>query len=151
MPDQNGFYWVNTDINDDVGENWRMAYLDCEGVREDEITLTTFCPEIARACGIKNPCTVWSYSPSGEYHKWLERTDDFTGSWSGPEVWVGPINIPGGPFGGPICEPQVDDWLKATEDGDYVEVIAQFHRNRKVVESVVRTRTVKSTTKSPDL
>lgn len=121
MPDTDGYYWIteaelDTDQPDENAE-WYMAYIKVEGREVEQIRLHILVfPDNSRD---ELQESVWWHT-GNRFRKW--RSDDGQ-CWTGPTWWVGPINAPGGPFGGPICEIDIATFLRAqaTESDCYIK------------------------------
>lgn len=105
-PEDAGWYWVG--ITPEHADGWSMAYWDADA---NIPTLYTYSPELLSLYDVRAPVVSrWRECDDVQPHKWIDL--DTAGSWSGPECWIGPLNVPGGPFGGCIVE--ADEDLHAT-------------------------------------
>lgn len=108
-PSDRGWYWVAN--NPEMPDEWQMVYWDAEA---DEPRLYSFCPEILAVIGMKGHRGVSVWKESGD--NW-EDTEIPGGWWKGPQVWVGPLSQPGGPFGSTIAEFDQETYEKAKAEG----------------------------------
>lgn len=105
-PDEPGWYWVADDP--ECGEDWQMVYWDSES---REPSMMTFYPDSIRVVeAFGHPVTVWKPLENG---RWF----DGLGWWTGPVVWVGPLGVPGGPFGNHIAEFSYETYCHAKDAG----------------------------------
>lgn len=98
-PDEQGYYWISDDPASD--DNWQLAYWACELAMP---LLYTFSPDLLIGMPeskFRGVC-IWAPCDDVAPHRWQDT--ESLGSWIGPSVWYGPINYPGGNFGGPISE-----------------------------------------------
>lgn len=91
-PTEPGWYWVTHDPTDP--EDWQLAYWDCQ--RLGDPWLLTFDPIISSALGLAGTRGVTAWAPSDGY--WIDvdmwQRTQMPGIWSGPVLWVGPIEQP---------------------------------------------------------
>lgn len=99
-PSDPGWYWIAN--SPDQPDGWEMAYWDAE---RDEPRLYVFDPIPLAALGPEEwpsrGVSIWKQEDNGP-HQWADCECD--GTWRGPEVWIGPLSQPGGPFGSTIAE-----------------------------------------------
>lgn len=103
-PSDPGWYWVAN--QPDAEDGWQMVFWDSEA---DEPRLYSFSPEIIPVMGLQGHrgVSVWREEEGGGWE------DVEGGLWRGPEVWVGPLQQPGGPFGSTIAEFEEETYREA--------------------------------------
>lgn len=122
-PTDPGWYWVTHDTSST--DNWQLAYWDAES---DNPRLFCFgTPPV--------DVTVWE--PYQNHWVDVESNETWSGTWTGPTDWFGPLQCPGGPFGSTIAEFDCETHAAAEADGKaMVMVHVDFNYTSRPFETV---------------
>jgi hypothetical protein len=111
-PSDTGWYWVSS--APDELDGWQMVYWDSEN---EKPRLYAFSPEVLFISGLEDSRGLSVWEQVGDHWEDSEGSVSCRASWCGPDVWVGPLSQPGGPFGGPIAEFDQETFQEAKKLG----------------------------------
>lgn len=113
-PDLPGYYFIANQPGHEDG--WSIAYWDCEA---EFPRLYVWLWDLAKI-GMSGT-SIWLPGDESDLpHKWRDAAT--SGTWCGPEVWFGPIRVPGGPFGDTTVIPEYEMWRLAKDEGKPLKV-----------------------------